>query len=230
MQVNVTKIQFLCDRETGNPLYYCHNDDYGHSPSLSISSLDGVIRISSLILFKVKKRNPQRKNRVDIYMSLSSAIELGNYLSSINRDLSSTWVKNNTDPNASRQGAMELPAILMSYSGKINQAVGKVASGMQFKASSPWMYCELEEPHNSHIKMSDREVHLAVPFTEVNGVFDEVKTWPVIVAEHELQRGANEENPISKTMGRLMLELPIEKAVTLGNSLLELAKFGEHNA
>ncbi|WP_274001543.1 hypothetical protein [Vibrio parahaemolyticus] len=223
MQIDITKIQILPTRTSNNPIFYCHTEDLGHIPVLSVVVDGDKIKLLSHSLFKVKGRNPQFKDRVDIYMSVDSATELARYLLSI-VNYNSYWPESKSNPNANKKGNMELPEILFSSIGKAQLCRAKTDSGVVLIKQSPSVYVEYERPAKSHIKMKNIEVHIGVPFNNHSGVHEESLTWPVEVPESEFQKGANEKNPIFKVMGTFMLEMDKKASSEMANAILKGAE------
>lgn len=101
MTVEITKIQFLAHQDSGHPIFYCHAEDEGHFPELSVADRGKIITISTgEEAFKVKA-NPQRKNRVDVYMPIEAAKALGEELLSASSGADpQQWGNSNTNPHA----------------------------------------------------------------------------------------------------------------------------------
>ena len=76
----IRKIQLMSNRTTGVPIFYCHSEDMDHDPKISVET-NGVhvALFARRTLYKVKY-NPQLKDRVDMYMSISQANVLGTLL------------------------------------------------------------------------------------------------------------------------------------------------------
>lgn len=213
----IRKIQILTDSQTGLPLFYCHFEDVDHNPTLSLEkSGDFVLIRARQMLYKVK-HNPQRKNRVDIYMSVSESRHLGASLIEVAASQRPTqWRISNANPHAAAQGNMRLPDIVWSRSCKYIRAGARTVSGVLMDARDSYINVDLEFPHQTHIKMREHEVHIGVTLGIPTGTHDPSKTFLVNVPEHELQRGRNEKNPISKVRGDFFVELFADIAGGLG--------------
>lgn len=213
----IRKIQILTNRETGLPLFYCHSDDVGHEPKLAIEKAGGMVLLrAQRLLYKVKY-NPQRKDRVDIYMSIDQANFLGAALLTV-ADVPSplAWRQSTAKPHAAASGNMQLPDIIWSKFAKYTRAVATVDSGVSMASNSGYINIDLETPHETHIKMKEREIHIGITLGNPTGTHDLNKTFPVEVPEHELQKGRSEKNPIYKVHGDFELELPANLAGGLG--------------
>lgn len=215
MSVDITKIQFLSARDTGHPIFYCHAEDEGHTPKLSIAQdANTILVVTGDTLFKVKA-NPQRKNRVDIYMSIESANALGHELLAACAGVApSNWPVSNTNPYAVASGRMALPNIEWSRSGRFLSSTAVVRSGTRMEKRHGTLYVELETPVANHIRMKTPEIHIGMALDLPTGQHDRQLTTPVDVPDGELQRGTDERNPIYKVVGTLSIQL--DKAVAAG--------------
>lgn len=223
MQIGITKIQILPTSTSNNPIFYCHTEDLGHIPVLSVVVDGDKVKLLSYLLFKVKGRNPQYKDRVDIYMSVDSATDLARYLLTIG-NTGGCWPESKSNPNLNKSGNMELPDILFSSIGKVQFCRAKTDSGVVLSQQNPSVFIEYERPAKTHIKMKNIEVHIGVPFNGHSGVHAESITWPVEVPVSEFQRGANEKNPIFKVMGTFMLEMDKKNSSEMANAILKGAE------
>jgi len=221
MAVNITKIQFMSHRDTAHPIFYCHAHDDGHAPMLAVTT-DGIsIFIEGRnLLFKVKA-NPQTKNRIDIYMPITSANQLGRELVAATQGSSANqWRESTASPGQFASGRMSLPNIIWSKFGKTIQAVARVNSGTQMTKLDAYVNIDLETPHGSHIMMSDTEIHIGISLDNPTGTHNTDLTTPVHVPEIELQRGTAESNPVSKVAGDFSLKFTKEIAAGLGQLLI----------
>ncbi|MGV7178174.1 hypothetical protein [Xanthomonas axonopodis] len=222
MAVSINKIQFLTNQGSGNPIFYCHGSDVDHHPSLSASATGNHLAISTQIdlLFKVKK-NPQLKDRVDIYMSVQAANRLGQEILALTSTISPrAWPASNANPHAAAGGRMMLPGILSSYYSKALQAKITTESGVSMSKLNCYVNIDEEMPHSTHIKMIGKEVHIGVALNPSVGTHDIAAGVKVNVPESELQRGTGEANPIQKVRGFFTLELDKQVAAGLGQLLI----------
>jgi hypothetical protein len=212
----ITKIQILCDKETGHPLFYCHSEDRDHEPCLSFERTENkmVIRAKQT-LYKVKF-NPQTKNRVDIYMSLPQAWDIGMALMTLSQTEPLVWQVSSANPNAAAKGNMRLPTIIWARSARFLVAAGRVRTGANLKATSGYINVDLEYPADTHIKMKNHEIHIGVQLGAPTGAHDIGEAVPVHVPEEEFQKSRGEKNPLRKTIGDFYLELSPEVASGLG--------------
>ena len=217
----VRKIQILSDRVEGHPLFYCHSADVGHSPELALEFLNGgvLLRARSL-LFKVKL-NPQRKKRVDIYMSIEQANSLGRGLVGLVACNSSVPLRvSKATPGANASGNMKLPNIVWSKFCLHSGVKARLASGLSFPMKEAGsVYVDLEYPDDTHIKMTEHEIHIGVDLAGPVGNHDSSAVEMVDVPTHELQRGRQEKNPIAKVRGDFVLRLEAPVAMGLGMAL-----------
>ena len=220
MAVNITKIQFLANRDSNHPIYYCHGNDVDHYPTLEVTTDNNSVYISGReLLFKVK-RNPQTKNRVDIYMPIASANALGRELIAASQGYNpSPWRESNASPHSAATGRMALPDIIWSKYAKAKSAVATTNSGTHISKSDPYVNIDLETPHDTFIMMNDTEVHIGISLDSPRGVYDSSRTRLVEVPENELQRGTGELNPIPKVTGNFTLEFSKQVAAGLGQLL-----------
>ena len=220
MAVDITKVQLLANRTSHHPIYYCHSNDDGHAPNLSVSSTDARVVIEAEnTLYKIK-RNPQTKNRFDIYMSIPSANQLGIELQqACLGQRAADWHVANVNPGAAAGGRMALPTIVWTRSGRVALATATTQSGTRMEKENGTLYVELETPHQSHIMMRSAEIHLGLAFDSPTGHYDERVAQRVNVPIGELQRYTNEQNPISKVTGTLRLEFEKTVGLGLGNFL-----------
>jgi hypothetical protein len=217
LEVPIRKIQILTDRETGLPLFYCHSADVDHNPVLSLEKVGAQVLIRARqMLYKVKW-NPQRKNRVDIYMAVGEAHRLGEALVDVADSLKPIqWQASRANPHAAAKGNMQLPSIVWAKSSRYVRAAARVNSGIQMEARNGYINVDLEFPHQTHIKMKEHEVHIGVTLATPSGNHDASKSFPVNVPEEELQKGRKEKNPIFKVHGDFYLELSMDIAGGLG--------------
>lgn len=223
MNAPITKIQFLTDRETGHGIYYCHTDDENHNPTLTVETYNRQVIISaSETLFKVKK-NPQKKNRVDIYMSVPEAHTLGGLIQSITEGTKpQQWSVSNANPHAAATGTMKLPTIIWSRFAKFLQCTASIRVGTKMQSQGGYLNLDFEAPDASHIKMTNKEVHIGVNLNSPTGQQKDNQSFPVIVPEHELQRRTNEQNPVPKVYGDFVLKMDIGIAAGLGELLSQV--------
>ncbi|MGP6462517.1 MULTISPECIES: hypothetical protein [Pseudomonas] len=221
MAVNITKIQFLAHRDSGHPIFYCHAHDLGHAPMLEVTTNGNSIFIEGQdLLFKVKK-NPQTKNRIDIYMPIESANALGRELAAATQGCVATpWRQSTASPGQFASGRMALPEIVWSKFGKTVEAIVGVDSGTQMSKLDAYVNIDLETPHDTHIMMRSAEIHIGVTLDNPSGVHDSTRTTLVNVPEAELQRGTGESNPIPKVSGYFSLEFSKQVAAGLGQLLI----------
>ncbi|WP_217697353.1 hypothetical protein [Xanthomonas axonopodis] len=222
MAVSINKIQFLTDQGSGNPIFYCHGADDGHYPTLSASVSGNFVAVSTQddLLFKVK-RNPQRKDRVDIYMSVQAANALGQEILALTGRVSpSAWPASNARPHDAARGRMALPDILSSHFGRALVARARTNSGVSMSKTNCYVNIDVETPHSTHIKMIGKEVHIGVALDPSVGIHDIAAGIKVNVPESELQRGTGEANPIQKVHGSFILELDKHVAAGLGQLLI----------
>lgn len=220
--VAIRKIQILADRATNHPLFYCHSADQGHNPTLLVTRDGDTIRIRARRMVYKVKFNPQTKNRVDIYMSLTQAHELGQVLHSLaNSAVETILSEAMVSPGANAKGNMRLPTIHWTKATKVLRVAAQVDTGTKFPVRAYGnLYIDLESPHESHIKMVETELHMGIELSPPVGHHDVQLATPVNVPEHELQRGRSEENPIMKTEGDFLLEIASSEALGLANVLL----------
>ncbi len=225
MKAQVTKIQILTDRATGNPIFYCHASDQGHEPELSIVRDAGEVTIVCHTLFKVKA-NPQTKNRVDIYMSIGEARGVGRALINAAGDVRAEEPRiSNASPHDARRGTMELPRILWARYLRPIIAAAKSESGVLLRKESGYMNIDLEARHETHIKMGEREIHIGITLDAPAGRHDQAAATMVMVAPSELQRPINRPpgaNPVPKVNGAVLVRLRPEAAAGLGRLLIQL--------
>ncbi|MDO0839076.1 hypothetical protein NHH63_15040 [Xanthomonas campestris pv. campestris] len=222
MAVSINKIQFLTNKGSGNPIFYCHGADDGHYPSLSASVSGNYIAVSTQddLLFKVKK-NPQKKDRVDIYMSVQAANALGQEILALTGMISpKPWSASNANPQAAAGGRMMLPGILSAYNSKAVLAKAITESGVSMSKSNCYVNIDEEMPHSTHIKMKGKEVHIGVALNPSVGTHDATAGVEVNVPASELQKGTGETNPIQKVRGFFTLELDKQVAAGLGQLLI----------
>lgn len=223
MAVSITKIQFLTHRDSQHPIFYCHDNDNGHNPMLDVFA-DGqsVIISGNDLLFKVK-RNPQTKNRIDIYMSIASANRLGNELSAATQGVNAyQWSTSTAAPNQFATGRMALPEIIWSKFSKAIEVLAEVDSGTQMIKQDAYVNIDLEKPHSTHIMMRHAEIHIGISLNAPTGFHDQNRTHLVNVPEEELQRGTNETNPVPKVRGHFSLRLTPQIASGLGQLLMSV--------
>lgn len=222
--VPIRKIQILANRATDHPLFYCHSADEGHEPCLLLSRDGDMVRIRARRMVYKVKLNPQTKNRVDVYMSLDQA---GLFVQVLYR-ISSTAVESvltdsKVSPGANAIGNMRLPAIHWTRSVRLIRTAARIDTGTEFSVrTNGSMYIDLESPDESHIKMTETEVHIGMDLSAPSGQHDIGRAYPVQVPEHELQRGRNEKNPIMKTSGDFFAELTSSDALGLAKALVSV--------
>ncbi|WLA11575.1 hypothetical protein MO327_15395 [Xanthomonas translucens] len=171
-------------------------------------------------MFKVKK-NPQVKDRVDIYMSVQAANMLGQEILALTSTISPrAWPASNANPHAAAGGRMMLPGILSSYYSKALQAKITTESGVSMSKLNCYVNIDEEMPHSTHIKMIGKEVHIGVALNPSVGTHDIAAGVKVNVPDSELQRGTGEANPIQKVRGFFTLELDKQVAAGLGQLLI----------
>lgn len=217
------KLQFLAPRDSGHPIFYTHHEDAGHFPALL-----GFVHATTIelfwndMLFKVKA-NPQTKARVDMYMSMEQAHELGRWLRHSSMGTSSIAMRSTgVDPHAAAIGSMALPAIQWTVRGKHAGIGAHFGTGTTFAAAGDGsFFVDAESPHETHIKMRDTEIHIGIPLTEPLGSHDPNKARYVDVPDHELQRGRQERNPLPKTIGSFGWHLEKGHAAGLGTLLVK---------
>jgi hypothetical protein len=220
MPVPITKIQILTDSETRHPLFYCHSADEDHEPDLLVRRIpSGILVESAEALYKVKK-NPQRKNRVDIYMSLESARALGKLLLDVAGQVGPSGVRESkANPAANASGRMQLPRIVWSRYARCKKAGARLHSGTMMQIDMGYVNVDLEAPVDTFIKMTDEEIHIGVSLGPPQNEHDESKTTRCDVPESELQRGTGETNPIYKVAGGFYFLLDDGTAAGLGQLL-----------
>ncbi|MBE1162785.1 hypothetical protein [Dyella acidiphila] len=210
MKTMINKIQFLANNSTGVPIYYSNAVDVGHSPGLSVTSIDNgnIALYDKDILFKVKKNPPtQTKNRVDIYMSLESACNLAGELARFTVNVQPVvWPLFRGDPNKNAGGRMKLPGIISSYSSRGVRVIARVSSGVSMQQENCYVNIDIEVPADGHIMMKGTELHIGVSLDPPKGAHDYKAGSLVVVPLHELQKGTGEQNPIQKVTGDFMLE------------------------
>lgn len=224
MAVRITKIQFLANRDSGEPIFYCHANDKDHDPRLNVVVESNCVEIvGEGLLFKVK-RNPQTKNRVDIYMPISSANELGRQLADLTPSVvASEWRTSPASPGRFASGRMALPEIVWSKYSKALNVVAETDSGTLMVKRDAYVNVDLETPHGSHIMMRNAEVHIGIALDSPVGSHDEALTYPVDVPEGELQRGTGETNPVYKVSGCFLVRLTPQVAAGLGQLLMAVS-------
>jgi hypothetical protein len=158
--IPITKIQILADKATGHPIFYAHSDDRDHKPEFMVEKVGlHVLLQSKQTLFKLKA-NPQTKSRVDIYMSIQNARELGRELVKVaSSEAAPEWSASTANPGLAPKGVMKLPEIIWSKCGPFLKAGARVRTGLVLKKTNGYVYVELEYPDASHIKMKEYEVH-----------------------------------------------------------------------
>lgn len=225
MEFSIRKIQILADKETGHPIFYCHSEDQDHAPTLLISreierGQSFVVVRARRVLYKVKY-NPQRKNRVDIYMSIAQANLIGNALSSAASDVPASGFRTSrASPAENASGNMKLPNIVWSMSGRHSGVRAQIDTGTLFRErDSGYIYVDLEYPDESHIKMKEHEVHIGIDLSVPIAVRAVAKPMVVHVPEAELQRGRGEKNPLYKTVGDILVKIAPASASDLGEIL-----------
>lgn len=215
-ELPITKIQILCNRETGHPLFYCHSEDRDHDPRLSLERTgDKMVIRAKQTLYKVKF-NPQTKNRVDIYMSLPQARDIGTALMTLSQTEPFVWQVSSANPNAAAKGNMRLPTIIWARSARFLAAAARVRTGANLKATGGYINVDLEYPVDTHIKMKNHEIHIGIQLDPPTGVHDIGEAVPVHVPEEEFQKSRGEKNPLRKTIGDFYLELSSKVASGLG--------------
>ena len=227
MPTPISKIQFLTDSRTGQPILYCKKEDRDHNPRLEVRRLGTKVCVESRsTLFKVKENPPTNiKNRVDIYMDMDEARALGELLGSIAGCGGSGWKVTTADPNGARRGGTELPHIEWQRVEHYANAAAKTDSGLRMNGSRGAIYVDLEYPHPSHIKMSSWEIHIGILLAPPCSDHDPDGATPAYVPEDELQnpRGrAPERNPVMRVMGDFYCTLTPARAAGLGDLLRNL--------
>ena len=222
MRADVTKLEILTDRATGNPLFYCHAADRDHQPYLEVSLHEGEVRIAATLLFKVKA-NPQTKNRIDIYMTVEEARRFGSMLAKVAGTINrSEPALSSARPHDARRGGMELPDIIWARYLKSSLSAARTDSGIFMRVDGGWVNIDFEMRHETHIKMGEREIHLGITLADPKGAHDPSKATLVHVDPSELQRPRDREperNPVPKVNGQIVLLISRSKAAGLGHIL-----------
>ncbi len=220
MPVDINKIQFFSHRDSEAPIFYCHSSDLDHSPSLGASVINGEICVATRVeLFKVKA-NPQTKDRVDIYLPVGNARQLGvEVLALVPNVPPNAWRISNANPHAAAQGRMALPGIEKSYYGPALRVEASTRSGITLRNMNCWVNIDLEIPHGTHIRMAGPEVHIGIRTNPPIGRHDFDAGEMVEVPVSELQRGTNESNPVQKVEGKFWMTFDAPSAAGLGQLL-----------
>lgn len=223
MRTRITKLQILTDQGTRNPIFYCHSSDEGHDPELELSSMNGMVEVRARADFKVKK-NPQTKNRIDVYMTVPEARALGHALVLVADAEEPVEPRiSRANPHAARSGGMELPEIIWARYLRPQASVARTGSGVMMEAADGYLNVDFEAKHPTHVRMGEREIHLGIPLGAPHGRHDPSKARLVTVDETELQRKPGEEvesNPVPKVAGRMAFRIGRAAAAGLGELLI----------
>lgn len=178
------------------------------------------------MLYKVKTHNPQKKNRLDIYMSIEAARELGKTIGGLCGGKGRVWKDSPGDPGAAATGNMPLPIIHWSKVAGYTLAKSQVRCGTEMNSPKGGpIFVDLESPVEQHIKMKGFEVHVGVCFDSPTGGYSESEAVPVHVPHGELQHRnpelglESEVNPVPKTRGDWYVLLSEDVACGLGELL-----------
>lgn len=217
----ITKIQILTDSRLGGPILYSHGGDVDHNPEVNSAVINSNIVLTFRTLFKVK-RNPatQQKNRIDVYMSIDNAIQLSAEIQALVAGVTPDLPQlSNADPNATRQGSMALPHIIWARYLRGESAEAMSASGLLLRRQNPYVNIDLEEPHATHVRMRDREVHLGIGLDAPSNPHDpSQRVTQIVVPDSELQSPPGrpaETNPVPKTLGGARVVLTPPRAAGL---------------
>ncbi|MCI1089519.1 hypothetical protein MOQ21_00820 [Stenotrophomonas maltophilia] len=218
MAVSINKIQFLTNKASGNPIFYCHGTDVDHHPTLSAASKNGNIVISTEddLLFKVKK-NPQSKDRIDIYMSIEDANALGKEILALTAGTApKAWPPSKANPHANASGNMALPNISESYFSKAIKVSASTDSGVSMSKTDCYVNIDVETPHATHIRMMGKEVHIGIALNASVGDHDPEAGFTIDVPVGELQTTKGETNPVQKVEGVCIMKFEMGVAAGLG--------------
>ncbi|MDO9010356.1 MAG: hypothetical protein Q7U78_00910 [Gallionella sp.] len=221
MELLVRKIQILPNRNTEHPLFYCHSSDKDHAPSLLLEKVGALVIIRARHMYYKIKLNPQTKNRVDIYMSILQANVLGIELEKIAQTNSpQQMINSKATPSTNAKGNMKLPNILWQKWGRYVRVAVRVETGTYFpQRMGGNFYIDLESPDDSHIKMTETEIHIGIDLNEPQGIHSLQNAELVEVPIEELQKGRNEKSPLHKTYGDIYLEISADLAGGIGSLL-----------
>ena len=210
MRAPITKFQILTDSSMGGPLFYCHKDDLDHLPVIDMSLHEGHVKLVFSGLMKVKD-NRQRKNRVDIYMSIDEARIVGQLLLDVCGDVHTNDLRTSSaKPHDARQGPMELPHIIWSKYVRTRVSAAKTDSNIFMRQNNGWLNIDFETRHHTHIKMGEKEIHFGISLSPPSQYHDSSLPVPVYVPDSELRRPPGrppEQNPIPKINGSALIIL-----------------------
>jgi hypothetical protein len=204
---------------------YTHFSDKDHDPYIVATKENGYLILTCTDLFKLKPNvQVSPKNRVDLYMPYSSAIEIGNLINEFfgSGNLAQPSYVN---PEMSRKGPQTLPLIDETRTVKYAKTQMNIAE-CKIEGKHGTVYIDREKPNEGHIEMKGREIHFGIPLQYILGSINESLVSTHIVPEEEV-RVEGEENPVRKSQGTLKIAFTTEEAKKLASTLLFLGNIQE---
>ena len=162
MPDQIARINVIDFRGPNKSFYaYANSSDNHYLPDARILSVGNSAYLLLSSDFKLKKIEKKWRNRIDVYMSMKEAAKLGRIIKEAIG--ASTPTPTNADPNANKQGDMELPDIDgTKYQTGIYSLFADVA-GKHYsyldETGSTGIFIEREIPKPEHKVMDEREIH-----------------------------------------------------------------------
>lgn len=151
--------------KTEQPDFYVFSNinDEGYSPQIRTLKIEDTFYFLVASKFKLKHIKRASYNRLDIYMSVSDGLALGNRL--VAYAPCGTLRPCYGNPESGRQGDMELPIIIGSYQTGCYSMSATVAGrmiGFVDETGGIPVHIDLEREKDQHRVMEGFEIHLAL--------------------------------------------------------------------
>lgn len=201
---------------------YSHFSDEYHSPFFSITSTDDYLSLEVRELFKLKPNNQkQPRNRVDIYMPVSTALSIGEQI--ITKYGPGQLAElNSINPENFRAGPQTLPVINEARTVKYLDVQFNIV-GISLEGKNGRIYVDDEAPAEEHVEMKGKEIHFGIQLQTITGNIDNRFLLLRKVPDTET-KVEGERDPIFKAIGYFKVTIDIENARNLASTLIHYCK------
>lgn len=241
MNIEANAVYLKMKTETRDFYYFSHVEDAGYVPHVEVLCQQNSCQIVISSQFKLKTIREKQCNRLDVYMSPTSAAALGESLSS--NFGSSEPRPFSGNPNSTWSGHTQVPDIVDSYwvfcRGLVANAGGRSVYYLDSDAQTR-LFADLEGPRDAYRRMRDAEVHLGIRLEErgrgnkvVHGpafseaYLDDLYTKATAQDIRDAREAGLDSRLLGFATGCIMVEIFADEASRLASSLIKLAKLAE---
>ena len=209
--------------------------DSGYRPQIRTIAIENTFYLVVASKFKLKKIREKTLNRLDIYMSIEDALQLGQRIQIY--DNKGTARLSGGSPQSTWNGGTEIPEVIAAYQSGCYSVLADIAGrtlSYVDETGTTRVHIDLEKAKPSHRMMEPVEVHIGIsmePSLQANKAHVHISDsyFNALKTTTEPEDGPNGFDPIAygTAPGLIICNLKRSQIANVGSALIEAGRIGK---